>query len=107
MNYDEENSSGFIGSDFSGTGYDVDRTEALLCFEERFSQLYICPFAGKLYIIKGLKEAYRSQELYQLLRKEFRIGSELNHPNIARIISMEDLPDIGLCFKWNTSTAKH
>ena len=100
MNYDEENSSGFIGSDFPEQDMTLTELKPYYASKNGFSQLYICRMQGKLFIIKGLKEAYRSQELYrQLLRKEFRIGSELNHPNIAKIISMEDLPDIGLCFQ--------
>lgn len=53
---------------------------------------------GRWWILKGLKEEYRNQSVYQtMLRKEFDIMIQLQHQNIVSVTGLEDVPDIGLC----------
>lgn len=51
---------------------------------------------GKRYILKCLKEDFLYTPVYQqALTKEFEIGLQLEHPNICRTISLEQLPRLG------------
>ena len=53
---------------------------------------------GKFFVLKGLKEKYAQNSLYQgLLKKEFDILLQLNHPNIVRCYSLEHINNFGLC----------
>ena len=53
---------------------------------------------GKWHALKCLKREYADKQEYQaLLRKEFELGYHLNHPNIVRIIGIEDIGELGLC----------
>ena len=53
---------------------------------------------GKWHILKCLKPEYANLKEYQaLLQKEFEIGYQLNHPNIAHIIGIEEVEDLGTC----------
>ena len=48
---------------------------------------------GRRYMLKCLKTDFLLAPLYQqLLRKEFEIGIQLDHPNICRTIGWETLP---------------
>lgn len=51
---------------------------------------------GRRYMLKCLKTNFLLAPLYQqLLRKEFEIGIQLDHPNICRTIGWETLPSFG------------
>ena len=53
---------------------------------------------GKRYVLKCLKTDFRYTPVYrQALMKEFEIGLQLDHPNICRTISMEQVGDLGEC----------
>ena len=55
---------------------------------------------GQWRVFKCLKEQYRSNFLYQeLLRKEFEICRNLNHPGIRRSFSLTELKDLGYCIE--------
>lgn len=63
-----------------------------------FSRIYKAQRMGKWHILKCLKPEYASQKEYQaLLQKEFEIGYQLNHPNIAHIIGIEEVENLGTC----------
>ena len=65
---------------------------------EGFNCLYKAKRNGRLYVLKGLKAEYRSDETYKtLLKKEFDIEIQLNHPNIVSVHSLEDDPEAGRC----------
>lgn len=65
---------------------------------EGYNRLVHAVRYGKHFLLKGLKPQYADNELcLSLLRKEFEIMVQLNHPNIVRVYSIEDVPDIGLC----------
>ncbi|MDE6338432.1 MAG: protein kinase, partial [Muribaculaceae bacterium] len=51
---------------------------------------------GRKFFIKSLLEKYKFlPEWQRLLFKEFELGSQLDHPGIARTIAWEVIPDIG------------
>lgn len=60
------------------------------------TRLFTATKYGKQYILKGLKEDYLYTPIYrQALTKEFEIGLQLDHPNICRTISLENIPQYG------------
>ncbi len=98
MQSSESLSSGFIGSDFPEEEPMYTDIKPFFTSKNGYSQLYSCRIHGKIHILKGLKPLYRNQKLFrQLLQKEFEIGYSLDHPNIAKIIAMNELPEIGPC----------
>ena len=53
---------------------------------------------GRWWLLKGLKEQYRQDTVYQvLLQKEYEITSQLQHPMIVSIFSLEEVEGLGLC----------
>lgn len=53
---------------------------------------------GRWWMLKGLKEPYRQDSLYLLmLQKEFDIMSQLQHPMIVSVYSLEEVSGLGLC----------
>lgn len=53
---------------------------------------------GRWWLLKGLKEEYRNQQLYQtLLRKEFDLLITLQHPNIVSAATFENVENLGPC----------
>lgn len=60
------------------------------------TRLYTAKRYGKLYTLKGLKPDYMYTPVYrQALTKEFEIGLQLDHPNICRTISLEQVSTLG------------
>ncbi len=60
------------------------------------TQLYTATRYGKRFVLKGLKEGYRNDPIFNLaMAKEFEIGIGLEHPNIRRTISLEKADGIG------------
>lgn len=65
---------------------------------EGFNSLYKAKRNGRLYVLKGLKAEYRNDATYKtLLKKEFDIEIQLNHPNIVSVHSLEDDLVAGPC----------
>ena len=63
-----------------------------------FNQVVKVRRQGKWFILKGLKDEYRDQQAYiELLKKEFELGTHLDHPNIVKILAKEMNPEIGPC----------
>lgn len=53
---------------------------------------------GRWWMLKGLKEPYRQDSVYRLmLQKEFDIMSQLQHPMIVSVYSLEEVSGLGLC----------
>lgn len=53
---------------------------------------------GRWWMLKGLKEPYRQDSVYRLmLQKEFDIMSQLQHPMIVSVYSLEEVWGLGLC----------
>lgn len=60
------------------------------------TRLFTATKYGKRYVLKCLKKDFLYTPIYQqALTKEFEIGLELEHPNICRTLSLEQLPELG------------
>ena len=60
------------------------------------AEIYTATRYGKRYVLKGLKEQFRNDPIYELaFAKEFEIGISLEHPNIRRTISLENVEGVG------------
>ncbi len=80
--------------------YSLDRNYELLdeIPSSGFNRLIRAKRYGKQFLLKGLKPEFQRQPQYvALLQKEFEIALTLSHPNIARIYSFEEIPQIGPC----------
>ncbi|MFI3328467.1 MAG: serine/threonine-protein kinase [Rikenellaceae bacterium] len=65
--------------------------------EEGYRYLFRTSRHGKFRVLKAIKPEYRDNELYStMLRKEFDLAYELNHPNIIQTIDLEMHPEYGL-----------
>ena len=63
-----------------------------------FSRLFRAQRMGKWQVLKCLKPEFAQQDEYRaLLQKEFEIGFHLDHPNIARTESLEEVEGLGVC----------
>ena len=63
-----------------------------------FNCLFKAQRYGKWFVLKGLKPEYQHKEVYtRLLTKEFELGVQMDHPNIARTFSTETDPVVGPC----------
>lgn len=93
---DDDSTSGIINGSF------ITETEALTVYESSssrgFNQVVKIRRQGKWFILKGLKDEYRDQQAYiELLKKEYDLGIQLDHPNIVKILAKEINPEIGPC----------
>lgn len=93
---DDSSTSGIIDGSF------ITETDALTVYESSssrgFNQVVKVRRQGKWFILKGLKSVYRDQQAYiELLKKEFDLGIQLDHPNIVKILAKEMNPEIGPC----------
>lgn len=53
---------------------------------------------GKWFLLKGLKEEYRHDPIYQkILHKEFEIMANLSHPSVVSVFSFEEVHPYGTC----------
>jgi len=53
---------------------------------------------GRWWLLKGLKEPYRQDTIFQaFLQKEFEITSQLQHPMVVSVSSLEEVDGLGLC----------
>lgn len=63
-----------------------------------FNVLYKAQRYGKFFVLKGLKPEFRGNAIYEiLLSKEFELGIQLNHNNVAKTYSIETDPIAGPC----------
>ena len=93
---DDSSTSGIINGSF------ITETDALTVYESSsssgFNQVVKVRRQGKWFILKGLKPEYRDQQAYiELLKKEFDLGTQLDHPNIVKILAKEMNPEVGPC----------
>ena len=93
---DDISTSGIINGSF------ITDTDALTVYESSssrgFNQVVKVRRQGKWFILKGLKPEYRDQQAYiELLKKEFELGTQLDHPNIVKILAKEMNPEVGPC----------
>lgn len=63
-----------------------------------FNTIYKAKRYGQWHVLKALTREFIGNPIYEgLLEKEFNLGIRLNHPNIARTISFENVNGIGNC----------
>ena len=61
-----------------------------------FNRLFKVKRYGQWFVLKTLREEYSEQSTYrQLLKKEFEIGIQFNHPNVIRYLSFEPTTPYG------------
>ena len=64
------------------------------------SVLYRIQREGKFRVLKALKEKYRDDPFYRgLLRKEFEIGWEIDHPGICKTLGFREEEGLGPCIE--------
>lgn len=93
---DDNSTSGIIDGGF------LSEMDALTVYESSSSrginQLVKVRRQGKWFILKGLKPEYRDQQAFiELLKKEFDLGVQLDHPNIVKLLAKEMNPEVGPC----------
>ena len=91
-----EPTSGFVRSD------DILRTDRFTDFStvpsRGYNLLVRAKRHGRWWMLKGLKESYRNDAVYQvLLQKEYEITSQLQHPMIVSVFSLEEVEGFGAC----------
>lgn len=94
--YNEELTSGFVKPD------DILKTDRFTDFSavssKGYSLLVRAKRHGRWWLLKGLKEQYRQDAVYQvLLQKEYEITSQLQHPMVVSAFSLEKVENFGLC----------
>ena len=72
--------------------------EPLYTSARGYAALYRAKRMGKWHVLKCLKAGHSGNPLYLgLLQKEFEIGYNLSHPNIAQTIGFESVDGLGPC----------
>jgi serine/threonine protein kinase len=91
---EESSSSGFV----SPAAYSTEWQDFTLVQQRTHSLIYTASRYGRRFLIKALPPESADLTDYRLQQeKEFRLGVQLVHPNIAATYSLEDIPDIGSC----------
>lgn len=63
-----------------------------------FNQLMKVKRQGRWFMLKGLVVEYQNQAVYlELLKKEYELMVQLDHPNIAKAFAKEMNPELGPC----------
>lgn len=93
---DDNSASGFAdGADVAVSSH-FEETSEQPC--RGFNRLVRARRYGRWWMLKGLKDDYRAQQLYRtLLRKEFDILVSLQHPGIVAASSFEEVDGVGPC----------
>ena len=94
--HDEEPTSGFVRPD------EILKSDRFTVFStvpsRGYNLLVRAKRHGRWWMLKGLKESYRNDAVYQvLLQKEYEITSQLQHPMIVSVFSLEEVEGLGLC----------
>lgn len=94
--YDEEPASGFVRPD------DILKADRFTDFStvssRGYSLLKRAKRHGRWWMLKGLKEQYRQDTVFRaLLQKEYEITSQLQHPMVVSVFSLEEVGELGLC----------
>jgi len=90
----ESSSSGFV----SPEAYSAEWQDFTLVQQRTHSLIYTASRYGRRFLIKALPLQDAGLTDYRLQQeKEFQLGLQLVHPNIAATYSLEDIPDVGPC----------
>ena len=92
----ESSTSGPIDSRF------ISESEACPAYEvlpgRSFNLMVKAKRQGRWFMLKGLKAEYRSQAVYlELLKKEYALMVQLDHPNIVKAYAKEENASFGPC----------
>jgi len=75
-----------------------DFTELTPLESEGYSLLVKAKRYGRWWMLKGLKDEYRSQSMYRvLLRKEFELLVNLQHPGVVAVSDFMEVESLGPC----------
>ena len=96
MGMNDDSTSGIIDGQFLN---DDDGKSVYEAVSSRgFNVLMKVKRQGRWFILKGLASEYRDQPIYlELLKKEYDLMVQLDHPNIVKALSKEVNPEIGPC----------
>ncbi|MBO6051412.1 MAG: serine/threonine protein kinase [Bacteroidales bacterium] len=96
MSSQESSSSGPITSSFENISEKFTAYSEIP--SEGFNRLFKAQRYGKWFVLKGLKPEFQQKEVYRnILTKEFELGMQMSHPNIAQTFSKETNPIVGPC----------
>lgn len=81
----------FLSADEAQTSYEPIASHG-------FSQLVKVKRQGRWFLLKGLKEEFRNKPVYfELLKKEYELMVQLDHPNIVKAYTKEMNDTLGAC----------
>ena len=81
-----------------GVSISAEFSEFSLLPSQGYSLLVRAKRYGRWWLLKALKEPYRHDSMYQtLLRKEYEITCQLQHPMVVSVVSLEEVAGYGLC----------
>lgn len=93
-------SSVFFGSEDAPLAGNLPETSVLGSSDSSPFILYRHVRAGKIVVLKAIREEFRDNFLYEeILRKEYEIGKSLNHPNIREYYSLAPVQGLGTCIE--------
>ena len=96
--FDSDLNSGFIEEDNINIANQFSNFELIHNSKNGYSELHKAKRYGKWYVIKSLTDKEKDNPRYQsLLEKEFDIAIHLSHQNVVQTVSLEDIPQLGLC----------
>ena len=96
--FDSDLNSGFIEEDNFNIANQFSNFELIHNSKNGYSELYKAKRYGKWYVLKRLTDKEKDNPRYQsLLEKEFDIAIHLSHQNVVQTVSLEDIPQLGLC----------
>ena len=96
--FDSDLNSGFIEEDNINIANQFSNFELIHNSKNGYSELYKAKCYGKWYVLKRLTDKEKDNPRYQsLLEKEFDIAIHLSHQNVVQTVSLEDIPQLGLC----------
>lgn len=92
FNEDESDSSGRIMPQNTADYLSSDTfTDFVEVPSSGYNRLVRAVRYGRYFMLKGLKAEYAGDEVFRtLLRKEFEIMVQMDHPNIVRVYSLEE-----------------
>ena len=93
---DNSSTSGFVSS----SEYVVSGqfSEFIELSSRGYCRLFKAQRNGQWFVLKALKLECQQNLAYQgMLEKEFNLMMQLNHPNVVRVYSREEIPDFGPC----------
>lgn len=90
----------FSSVPYSEVASSSEWTTPVLLSEGKYNVLYQSSRYGKRFILKGLRPEWCDSTVHkEMLRKEFRIATEIDHPYIVHTLDWVHVDDIGDCIQ--------